>query len=488
MPTLKETDYPPIDDPTLPSYECMAYRKRKYSWMFISDFLAGASEWYQPAKGIVNEKKAQSYLPKEEGEHPEDWKFRVSQTPFSGRPAATVNGFANLLTNFTHEDLHPQLEEHLENWDKSGNSLTQFAKNADCHALSFGVSWIGVEYSADSIAQNRAEEKERGSRSWSCLYHPLNVINWDAEYVNGKEVLKLLVIKRQQAERKGYGATYKTLYRVYVPGQWIDFEIVKKNTTTADGKRWVAVEQGRGELSQDLIPVVPYYGAPSLAQIAPPLYNVFDLTLREYNLASDYYACLHACNRAVPVTIGRIVAGENPASLPPLVISSRREIAIPAGGDFKFAEPTGNALAATATSRADIDKAIDRESLQFAGDRQGEMTATEAELHAKATEGTLMGLAEAKESAFQTVFMIGAGYFGSNEDGGKLVVNKSLLSPRLTPDQLVMLYNNSLISQESAVKRLSMLGTYPDPEEELKRLIAEAKLNEPDIEGLPRAA
>lgn len=460
---------PPTDDPKLPSYECAEYTAKKSEWLFIRDFMATAKGWVNPVQGVHDKAKAACYLPKEEAERSIAWEFRVKQTPFAGRAKQAVTGFANLLTNFSTQDLSPAIASIEDNFDRRGNSLIQFAKMADCFSLAYGIAWMGAEFPSDSTAQNRLEELSQQRKGWGCLYHPLNVINWKTEFFNGNEKITLLVVKRSQSTQSAYGAKAKTLYRVFTPELWVDYEMISPKSGAAS--KWVAQEVDRGEL--DGIPIIPYYDGSSLSQFEPPLYSIFDLELRLYRLASDYYSCLHACNRPSPVSIGRITPGQDPGMVPPLVLGSYNEIMIPVGGNFFYAEPTGSALGTTAQSMEWISTQIDRESLQYVGKTGGDTTATEAELSSKTTEGTLIGMARGKESAFQSLFALMNKYHGGGGDGGTILVNRSLLQPKLTVEAIALLYNNGLLSRESSLKQIAMVAPGVTPEEELLKLTQE---------------
>jgi hypothetical protein len=169
--------------------------------------------------------------------------------------------------------------------------------------------------------------------------------------------------------------------------------------------------------------------------------------------------------------------GQRNSEIPPLVIGNTTCIDVPVGGAFAFAEPSGSALGATRAAIQDQHFAIDKQTLQYLGEgKAGNTTATEAAMSAKQTEGTIQGMAEAKESAFQVLFKYWAQYTDAGvEEAGEIEVNDDMLSLPTTPEQVSMLYGAGLLSKEGAITKLAALGVIEDGEAELERLIVEAK-------------
>lgn len=466
-------DTPPTNDPSLPNYQVPEYNTFIDNWEFLHDQWVGRDKWYKPSCGIVDDQKSNLYLPREAKEPTSAYKARLARSPYLRRLEPIIDGFAGLLAEYYLEDVPEGLEEYFNNIDLMGNSFQVFLKECDKMALRDGHCFVYVDYPVmqEEVTRSALDDQSDTRQPYLVLIDPRNVPNWSYDFVNGEMVIQHVTIKETIKVQNGdFGYEYKEVWRVLTPGAFAVFEIVRDTDTG----NWVPqlIEQGVTSLSE--VPFV-YYSVSDLHPFTsfPPLLNLAELNLLHYQQSSDYYTVMHMCNLPVPVRKG---AMELDGTIPELILGPNSPVDVPIDGDFAFVEPAGTAIEATRQSIIDIESKMDEMALSFLSGNQQEKTATEVSIQSAQTQSFLSTLADQKESAATTMLKL-MGMYVNQQEVGKICINKDLLRPPITPEQVALCFKEGIISRETAVARLAELGIVEDPEEEVKKLDAEEEAN-----------
>lgn len=230
-----------------------------------------------------------TYLPKFVDEDASDYAFRLKTTKMTNIYKDIVEGlaakpFEQLVMLLDQPTAPPQMmTEFIENVDGSSNNLTVFLASTFYNGINSAIDWIFVDYS-DVRAQprNMAEFKQAGYRPYWTHVLGRNVLDVQSEVINGTETL--------------------TYFKMFEPGDpdhirefiraddglitWVLWE--KLTTTGPDGKaRWTV--DGRGTLSIDVIPLVPFITGRRIGrtwQIEPQMENAADLQIELYEQES----------------------------------------------------------------------------------------------------------------------------------------------------------------------------------------------------------
>lgn len=472
------TGSPPTDDPRLPSYECPEYVKSKRLWDFLLDMYNGAQEWFVPSVGVVDQHKAEKYLPKEQKEILDDYVSRLTRSPFHRKFKDIIKGFAGLLSAFEIDNNIPQqVAQHLEDIDGLGNSLTVFLNSLDKIALRDGHVFVMVDYPPALPEEDAGKVRTildditARRRFWFSIIDPRDVINYEVHTENGQISIDHITIKEWLRVPQAYGSEYKQVYRVLRPGAWFLYDIVLNKATG----EWAAVLLEQGATNIDKVPVIFYSLTSSDSfRSEPELMNVAELNLNLYHLISDYNSILHMCNLPLPVRKGYLTLG-TATSEDEFIIGPHTLVDLPADGDFFYAEPSGTALESTRNAILDCTTAIDRVFIAVTSNEGSAKTATESIITSSATETSLFMMAMAKESATKELFDMVALYEGQQPSEGSIDVNKDIFRPPVTPEQLALLFDSSLITLKSALEQLHELGLVADVDAELSELESKAE-------------
>lgn len=423
-----KTAVTPSIDPTLPSFLHSNYVE-------VQDELDLVWNVWSDLKGCKKQ-----YLPREQAEPDRAYRNRLERTHFDNRFTPAIKGHAGLLSEFTLTDEVPDsIVTHEKDIDGQGNDLTTFFTEADEMVIRDGGCAILVEYPPedDLIVSNR-DLIEAGRRPYLVLIDRRDILNWSVEYRNGKPFINRVTIRIvQQVDDGEFGTRQQVLYRVLRPGNWQTWEILKS------GQKWTKRLVDEGVTSLDRVPIVWYSISESkLFQGKPPFLNLARLNIEHLQKRSSLNECLHKINLPVPVRKGakpiQAQMPGQPPQMPRLTIGPNSVVDIPENGDFYFAEPTGNAIAASQADIEKLEKAMDRVSLSFLSGSETAKTATEVVLDTAQTQATLKGMATRKESASQQVFEIWIDYTGE-PTSGSLDVNESVLQIPPTPQDIQLI-------------------------------------------------
>jgi len=399
------------------------------------------------------------YCPKEEREPGRAYQQRLDRCRFDNRFQPAIKDYSGLLSVFTlNEDTPKSIISNKENIDQQGSSIWTFLSEADQMALRDGWCGIYVDYPpTDENIQSQGDLLASDRRPYLVLIERGSVINWDFEYdINGKPVLKMLVLQESVFVRTGkYGHTLIQQYRVLYPGSFEVWGLVPSPETQNVSDTVLELFEA-GETSLETIPFVYYsVSGGGLFQSPAPFLNLALLNVEHYQKRSQKNEVLRKCNLPVPVRRGAI-RDPKTNQFPPLIIGPNSCVDVPENGDFFFAEPSGAAIASTSEDIKQLELAMDRTTLDFLTNGDGQKTATEVIIDSAKTGASLTDMARRKESAVQSTFELWIAYTGESEGGG-ITMDESLLQTPMSPEeigQITNLASQGFISQKTLLTTL----------------------------------
>lgn len=439
-------------DPKRPDYACPAYVEQASRWSLAMDVRESTS---------AIRRKARKYLPKFEAETLKDWTARILMTFMDDRYSSTLAEHVGLVMAEPvklGKDVPQQLQDLCEDVDGEGNHLNVFATTTLDAAFHLGHCVLFTDYPEASAIATRADEKAAQARPYVVLFPANDVLMWEEVAVGGVKVLTRLMFREHGSEPAGDFGT-KSVVRYKEIKQKVFYDEITGRAKGLGEITWRLWEQsdavnsaGAVEFKEigtggtitkgpPRIAARVVYGGEKKAtlQTKPHLYGFALSSIEETQVKSDYASVMHKCNVPTPIFIGRNQAeGEK-------TVQMGQGIDIPAGGDAKMLEPSGNALAATRERLLDIQQWMRRQGASTAqGETSRVMTATEAAQDAKARNAKLTRAARSLQDALEGVLADMASFMGISQSGtvrsgGQVTVNQDFANKGVDPAYLTML-------------------------------------------------
>jgi Domain of unknown function (DUF4055) len=473
---MQNQPQPPTDDPNLPSYQCPEYLKQVAWWDTMLDTYNG------DLNNIVEPGK---YLPRERNEHEDDYRSRLTRSPFKNYVADTVKAFAGSLGGVSFDaDLPLVLQELEENIDLRGTGLYVFLDQLDIASLRDGYCFAMIDFNAREL-ETKEQEVEEPTQAFAKLINCRQVINWELDC--GR--LERATICEEHHVKKGYGYESKTVYRCLESDTWRLVELVEdKSKTGADGKpTWMEVPIIDDETGQPLqgqflgangqplqyCPLVPYcLTSINFETVEPPEFLALaQQNIKLYQNQSDYWAIVHICCCPVPWfrvdstakiydTLGNISLG----------VHDIINLGSGAANQCGYLEASSAPIEAARQSVIDIEQSIKDQSLSnIAGDTT--KTATEIRARINDVQKRLSRFAAQKQSAIKNMMDILADFSGVPRENLPEVSVSIDISSLLTDEKSVaLLYQAGLLSIDAAVQRLEAMGFNNDAQSEILAL------------------
>lgn len=366
------------------------------------------------------------HLLKEAGEPMAAYKARVQRSSYPSFFRDGVSAFAGVLSRYELRGVQQGLLDAQSDIDGEGNSLKAWGLSTDAIALRDGGCLLMADMPPEAV-DSRTDERAQGRRPTFSMAERRNVLNWRLAKVGGRRVpIAVTVLEWHEAKDGDYGLKMEPRYRVMRGGEWRLLKITGDSgkgatakfnlevATDEDGRPQEGTFKGhRGEPLER--PPVAWYGPTArsgFGQGGLPLLSLANLTLDWFREYSDLKELLHRCALPVLVVKGRRMTGPNGEVLP-LTLGPNSVVEFPEGtGDLDFAEPTGSSLDKHLQHLEGIEKLIDRSTLSFLFSGGGERTATQAELESAQLQASITAMAEAKSSAWESLFQIWGQFTG----------------------------------------------------------------------------
>jgi hypothetical protein len=389
-------------------------------------------------------------LPRWPGEEPESYRARLATAtlfPALRRTVSAMVGkpFAKALTLAAPAEIAGWADDI----DLEGVSLHVFAAEMFAEALTYGLAGILVEtpLPVEGVI-TQADQAAAGVRPYFVRVMHGQILGWRTEAVNGRRVLSQLRLSETCAQADGaFGEAAVERVRVLEPGKWAVWERADPRSDA-----WTLKEEGLSGLS--VVPFVPLYGTRvDFMRGQPPLLDLAYLNVKHWQSQSDQDTILHVAR----VPILALVGGDKTTAL---TVGSGTAVSLPVGGDLKFVEHSGAAIAAGQASLDALESQMIQAGAELLVRKPGERSATEALGDAEANKSDLQRLVENFEDSLDQALFLMARYAGL-DDGGSASLFKDFGAATLAAasGQLVLAMRAAgLISAETAVAEMKRRG------------------------------
>lgn len=432
-------------------------------WCMI-DALKGGTRWMRLA--------AQAYLPRFPQEEPDAYKARLASSFLYNGLAYTVESMAGLPFSEPlklNDDIPGAIRAMLDDVDLEGRNMHVFAHDVFEAGLSYGLSYILVDYPTTDGAATQADIQAMQARPFMVHIRPQQVLGWKAKRING--VMKLTEVRIWEIieEQNGLLSSLPvTRVKVWRPDEW---EVWEPDTTPAGKKKatWSMTDRGTNTLGK--IPLVPFYAKRTGFMVArPPLLDVAHLNVEHWQSSSDQRNILHTAR----VPILAIIGGDDGKDL---AIGAASAVKLPQGSDMKYVETAGHAISAGRQDLLDIEdrmRSLGAKMLQE-GAKSGRMTATDASIANQKEQSILGNMAQNLEDALDQALQLMADWI-KEPSGGSVTVYQDFGVNEVvgtTEQTLTTAATTGLISQRTWYDEMKRRGTlspdltYEDEQERL---------------------
>lgn len=436
------------------------------------------------------------YLPPHQGESLTDpWAYparlkRSTFVPFLGRAIGSAVGKVFSKAIVLGGDIPSELAPWLENVDRAGNDLQNFAREVFRDAWADGVSFFLVDYpTAPGQVLSRADEANLSLRPFWTRYAADDLIGWRSEVRDGSVRLTQARLLEVADVADGAFDTAK-VRRIRVldlpPGAtsatWSLWE--EQRDARTGRATWVQTVAPTPMAGMDQIPLVPVYvNRTGFFEGAPPFADLAFLNLAHYQLLSDLRHVEYTANIPVPVLTGvdhetfakRVKWGPNGMLL------------LPSGAEASYLEHTGRAIGELKKTIADMEERIRLLSLEPMIPK-GDLTAMGEAIRAAQAHSVLQASALALEDALEQGLILMAKWAGirfdasgDKDSGGTVQVHKDFEITSQDTGALQVLTNLAIAEKLSArrlwleLRRRGVLAADFDPDKEEAALDGEAR-------------
>jgi len=418
------TSTQPIPEKDRPDYESAAVKAMLPDLMLVRDVAAGQ-------RRITG--RTTTYLPQHPKEEPANYRIRLGRPTFFNAFMRTLEGLVGMVFRTSPElgeDVPKVIENHWENIDKEGNHGEVFLKTVFADALEAGHNAIFVDYPAIANPDRvtRAEERVRDLRPYWVHVRKEDILNFrTSRGPGGERRLDQITLRFRTHEQDGtFGDKPVVRYRVY---QRIDGTVRWEIWQEGEDKMPRPTDERGVILKQDRIPIVFIYGRQTgFGESTPPLLDLANLNLLHYQTNADYFHAMHIACVPVPVAIGMQEGA--------LVVGPNASLSLPPGGDFKYVETSGAALAAARTALEDLEGQMAVMGLSLLqGEKRAAETAEAKRLDKSEKDSALSTAARALQDGVEQALLFHAGYLGE-PNGGSITINQDFMAEAMSPDQV----------------------------------------------------
>ena len=419
-----------------------AWYAQEQHWILIEDLLQGTFGMRQ---------KQRRYLPQEPRELDESYDNRLARSVVAPYYQRLERMLAGMLTRkpVRLEDTSDIITEQLFDVDMQNNDLNVWTYETARKLVRYGH--VGTLVDAP----------QGGGRPYWVTYTPRQILGWRTEAKDGQQTLSMLRLSETVTVPDGeYGEKVVQHVRLLTPG---GYQLHQKG----DDGEFRITDEGTTSLGE--IPFsVAYCNRVSYLESRPPLEDIAELNLKQYQVQSDLDNQLHISAVPMLAFFGFPSAAEEVSAGP------GEAIAFPAEGRAEYIEPGGSSFDYQFKRLEQIAAQINELGLSAVlGQKLSAETAEAKRIDRSQGDSTMMVIAQNMQDMIDNCLQFHAQYLGQNEAAGSSHVNRDFMGTRLDPQEinsLLQLYTAGTITQETLLQQLSdgeVLGDDFDVEEEL---------------------
>ncbi|SEM68234.1 DUF4055 domain-containing protein, partial [Phocoenobacter skyensis] len=292
--------------------------------------------------------KGETHLPKFKREEDDDYKKRLQKATLYPTLAETIKQMTGrvFFDPISTENVQEKIKsEILPNIDLLGNDLNVFAMEWFKSALSYGISFVLVDYPVNDNVKTRSDEKKNGVRPYLVHIPPHNVLGFKTAVING--VLSLSQFRYKEistVDSDEFSSETKELIVVYEIGRVRKYEdvdgeykLVDEITPKASGK------------SLNAIPIVPLItNKKGFMNAEPPLMELAYLNIKHWQSQSDQDNILNTARVPLLWASGVTVSDD--------VEIGKSLILLPENGKIGYIEHSGAAISSGQGSLKELEE------------------------------------------------------------------------------------------------------------------------------------
>ncbi len=401
---------------------------------------------------------AKRYLYKWDAESDSDYDCRLKIATFLPAYRETVAAMVGRVfaKPIAAKDVGPKVTPLLENIDRNGNDLNEYAARWFAAAISYGVSYTLVDMARVPGAQTRADVLAAGATGYLTHVKPKDIIGWRFE---GQRLVQLRLLETYEEADGDYHVKVCPQVRLLTPGYWAVWRKV--------GDTWVMHQEGQSATKE--IALVPLYTNMSAPMVAlPPLLDLLHQSIKHWNDQSDQDNSVRFCR----VRMGFLIGVADDYALKLSVDSFTR---LPMGADAKIVQGSAESVK---IGREELDALVQqmRESgaRLMRRDESASKTASQSNEEAQQEHSALGRMAAALEDAIDQCLIYMAEIEG--EQAGSVTVNSDFAidpAPDQTADVLTRMSAVGVLSKQTVYEETQRRGIVSGSrtwDEELERI------------------
>jgi len=451
-----------VDIPSL-GYTSMSAR-----WPLIHDLLGGT---------IAMRNAGETWLNKETREKTPAYNSRISRSILFNKFKDTIEKLGEKPFSQSVKLLGdpPEKLKVLEtNVDRTGKSLTTFAKEMLKSAVTYGLTHVLVDF--PQMPDDLTVEGEKDFAAQPVFIHvkPPNLIGWQTtRMLNGQEKLTQIRIAETKVVQSGtYTEKEQKQIRVYNEDTW---ELWIENEET---KEFVMHSDGLHSFGR--IPLITFYANREEYMIgSPPLEDLAWMNLNHWQSNSDHKNILRFARLGILWASGMSDEEAKKVEIGPaaFVHSANPE------SDMKYVEHGGKAIEIGRSDLLDIEEKMETASLRPMMKRTGTQTATARALDTAESHSSIHSWVNSLEISLRECYILAAEWTKEDipEDFKVDIFSDFGLSMRASQDieALIKMRQTNEITHQTflaEMKRRDVLNEMLDVDAEVEDASAELKL------------
>lgn len=402
------------------------YGEMAENWALIHDLLGGTKQMRA---------KSELWLPRNEKESVTKYAARVSRSFLYPGFEHTVDTFTGKVftarpTRVGEDPVDPiditkvaaSIKPLLDDIDREGNNLGVFVRDWFREGLSFGLSYVLVDFPKAPEGRTLADERTAGVRPYWVRYAASQIIGWRMQRIGGApKLMRVRILEDVDIDNpEPWDDDAKVQQvRVLFPG---GYELWRKN----ERQEWAIHESGATSI--DFVPLVPFYAKRTgYMQALPPLMELAWKNVEHFQSSSEQRNILHVAR--VPILFGKMIGSaddEDDANTDVTIGASEMFMAPNAEADLKWVEHSGACIQSGKDDLETIEGHMAKLGTQILMEKPGaDPTATEEAIDTSQADSNLGQMVQSIEDAANLAIHFTARWINQT-DGGKVVINKQL--------------------------------------------------------------